>query len=250
MKKLLLIGLLIFCLFPAGCTNQNQTQPQSPEPVGEPFDFTVYDQTLNQVKQVLTLPADADIPEGLEGIREFGGIYEDEAVKLLCYQYEDLNQDGICELLVGVNLEGTDSYTQNQIYLIYTLADGEPVQIVTGYGRNMYSLLADGHLAYFGSGGAAYSIFGKYSLNEENQLACIDYYFTHEVDGDFANIGVFHNNTGNFDVASSEALTLTLDEFFTLEEELASKTIPLSDYIPLSDFQYVETTEKTENGEM
>lgn len=238
MKKftVLLSCLLMVCVLLAGCVKQEQAQKET----AEPFDFTIYDKALNRVEQVLALSQDAEIPEGMEGIYEFGQIYGEEAENLLGYQYEDLNQDGTPELLVGVSLEEGDVFLQNQIYLVYTAKEGEPVQILSARGRNMYSLLTDGHLAYFGSEGAAYSIFGEYALNEENQWDCTDYYFTHEVDGDFENIGVFHNTTGNFDVASSNALSITLDEFYELEEELTLRILPLSDYIPLSDFQYME----------
>ena len=242
MKKITVLFACLFavCVLFAGCGQQGQSQQESLEPMGEPFDFSMYDETLDQVEKVLALPADAEIPDGMEGIFEFGQIYGEEAEKLLGYQYDDLNKDGTPELLVGVSLNDENSCVQNQIYLVYTVKQEEPVQILSGYGRSSYSLLTDGHLAYFGSEGASYSIFGEYALNEENQWDCTDYYFTHEVDGDFGNIGVFHNTTGNFDVVSSDALSITLDEFFELEEELAMRAIPLFDYNSFSDFQYIE----------
>ena len=226
MKKLLLVCVLLICVVLAGCATK--------EPA---FSISVYDEVLTQVKEVLALPEDAIIPEGMEGIREFGSVYGDEALNLLCYKYQDVNNDGIPELLIGFSMNEPNQYIGNQIYLAYTVLDGNPEQFLYATAKNSYSLLSDGTFANFGSDGAAYSFFGEFRLSEANGLDFTDYYFTHEIDGDFENIGVYYNSTGNFDVASSNLTDLTLSDFNELQEELILGILPLEDPIPFSDLK-------------
>lgn len=232
MKKFaaVLSCLVACCLVFSGCLKQQKEEYPA-------IDFSVYNTVLKEVKEVLKLPGDAQAPEGMEGIYELAQVLGENAEKELCYQYEDLNQDHIPELLLGVTNGGDTSFVQNQIYLIYTMENNQPLQILSGNSKNMYALLSDGHLATFASAGAAYSIFGEFYLEDDYQLHCKDFYFTHEVDGDFENIGVFYNSTGNFDVVSSNLQDISLQEFEELQVELALRTLPLFDYIPIADFQ-------------
>ncbi len=226
MKKITVLVACFIILIAAltGCGNKT-------------FDVSVYDDVLTEVKRTLSLSEEAVAPEGMEGIFELGSVYGDEALDLLGYKYQDLNADNIPELLIGVSLDGADFSVRNQIYLVYTVINGTPEQILYTAGRSSYSLLSDGTFAYFGSAGAAYSIFGEFTLTKENTLDCTNYYFTHEVDGDFENIGVYHNSTGNFDVVSSNLTELSLEEFGELEEELLLRILPLEGVTPLRDFQ-------------
>lgn len=226
MKKITVLAVCFMMLIAAltGCGNKT-------------FDLSVYDDVLNEVKRTLALSEEAVAPEGMEGIFEFGQIYGDEALDLLGYKYQDVNGDNVPELLIGVSLEGLDFGVKNQIYLAYTVVNGSPEQFLYTTGRSSYSMLSDGTFAYFGSAGAVYSIFGEFALTKENALDCTNYYFTHEVDGDFENIGVYHNSTGNFDVVSSNLTELSLEEFAELEEELLLRILPLEGITPLRDFQ-------------
>ena len=226
MKKITVLAVCFMMLIAAltGCGNKT-------------FDVSVYDNVLNEVKRTLALSEEAVAPEGMEGIFEFGQIYGDEALDLLGYKYQDVNGDNIPELLIGVSLNDAYPGVRNQIYLLYAVADGKPQQILSSSARSSYSMLSDGTFAYFSSAGAAYSIFGEFALTKENALDCTNYYFTHEVDGDFENIGVYHNSTGNFDVVSSNLTELSLEEFAELEEELLLRILPLEGITPLRDFQ-------------
>lgn len=197
------------------------------------FDVSVYDSVLTEVKDTLFLSEELMAPEGMDGIRELGAIYKEEALEMLGYRYQDLNGDNAPELVIGVSPEN-GGYLRNQIYLVYSVINETPEQILFSTARSSYSMLTDGTFAYFGSAGAIYSICGEFTLTQENVLDCTEYYFTHEIDNDFENIGVYHNSTGNFDVVSSNLTDMTLDDFNDISEELALRILPLEEMTPFS----------------
>ena len=73
------------------------------------------------------------------------------------YALLDLNGDGTAELVIaGI---GTDSFSNGMIYDLYTLVNGEPVQLACSQARSRYYLRADGSVLNEGSNGAGNSIF-------------------------------------------------------------------------------------------
>lgn len=205
-----------------------QVDPAAPQgEVALDYDVSVYDDVIAQVKNVLALPAEESVPEHMEAIREIGLVYEAEAESLLCYQYKDVNQDQVPELLIGLSAAGEENYLQNTICCVYTLVDGAPACVLYGHPRSSYSLLSDGHFANFGSDGE-YIFFGEFYLSSENQILCKDYYFTYESQGNAETFSVFHNAIGNPDVASADVMNMTEDEFYELQEEMVIRVLPLS----------------------
>ena len=73
------------------------------------------------------------------------------------YALLDLNGDGTPELVVGGL--GTNSFSDGMVYDLYTLVDGQPVQLACSQARSRYYLRADGSLLNEGSNGAGNSIF-------------------------------------------------------------------------------------------
>jgi len=73
------------------------------------------------------------------------------------YALQDINGDGIQELIIaGINDE---TYTEIVIFDLYTLENGQPVQLATSRARNRYFLRSDGSILNEGSNGAGNSIF-------------------------------------------------------------------------------------------
>lgn len=234
MKKLRVLGicLLMVSVLLAGCA---QSQPSSESADTKPaFDIAVYDEILAEVKAVLSLSDEDVTPDGMDGIRELGAIYGEQALDLLCYQYRDVNDDGIDELLIGVSLDGNDGYLRNQIYLVYTVVNREPIRVLSGSYRSSYSLLSNNHFGHYGSAGAAYSIFGEFALAENGMLDCVCFYFTHETEENPEEIAVYYNTNGVFGTDLSEKTDLTLSDFEDLAEEMTLKTLPLEDTVAFS----------------
>ena len=72
-----------------------------------------------------------------------------------------------------------------------------------------FFLLDDGTICNEGSGGAAYTIFCTYQMEEDGlSLEVIDYYFTYEKDNFTGESSWFHNTTGEWDRDKSEMLSV------------------------------------------
>lgn len=73
------------------------------------------------------------------------------------YALQDINGDGIQELVVaGIN---DSDYTEIVIFDLYTLENGQPVQLACSRARSRYFLRSDGSILNEGSNGAGNSIF-------------------------------------------------------------------------------------------
>lgn len=207
--------------------------------------------------------SDIDYLEGLTGLDEFVHITEfentDERLTCVGYRFEDLNGDGISELLImetadasGMNDadgatdasgasegSGTGSASLNQsgdntipnapqnasgsrLFAVYTLVDGKPCCVLESMYRNSYSLTEDGTFFNQGSAGAMYSIFAEEKLSKDGTtMSCIDYWFTYEKDESFQEIGYYHNTTGDWEKNLSEEVGE--EEYYNALEKLESK---------------------------
>ena len=165
-----------------------------------------------------------NIPAGGTSLLEGNGWNADNAMLWDAgYMIRDISGDGIPELLIGSTAgEEYDVAAGTMIYALFTIADNQVYQTLEGFYRSAYCLLEDGSILHQGSGGAIYHIFGLYDLTKDGTaLICRDYWFTHEKDGNFEDIRCWHNTTGEMDPDVSEELSVTLDEFWEMEEALA-----------------------------
>ena len=79
------------------------------------------------------------------------------------YYIADVDQNGTEELLLGVLAEVTPGYT-GMFYDLYTMEDGNLVQIITSGERDRYYLCEDNTIANEGSGSAWTSSYAYYDL--------------------------------------------------------------------------------------
>lgn len=155
------------------------------------------------------------------------------------YVIEDINGDGVPELLIGEDMVGyyDDITDESYIYNGYTYKDGEIVCFLEGWGRSSYRWMGNGDFLYNGSASAMSSMFGQCYLNADGtELAWVDFYYSDEV-GD-GSIGFYHNTSGMVDASASERLDLSDDDFWSLMDNYKSELLDwnlIGEGVELSD---------------
>lgn len=219
MKKTLVLMLsigLIFVLAACGSTP-------------EVDEMNIYADVLANVHDILTDPAGrAEFAPGEMGIAEAATALGDEALDTVGYVLEDVDGNGVSELLVGVFEKPEGSFVKNELYAVYTCKENAPVLLLEGTARNAYSLMDNGSFFHYGSNGAIYSIFGEFDLKDDGTLESKGYYFTYEKNEDGSEIGCYYNTTGEWDPAVSQEMA-SAEEFWAMEQQLADQTVVLQD---------------------
>ena len=121
------------------------------------------------------------------------------------YDLLDLNGDGIQELVIaGIN---DSEYTEIVIFDLYTLENGQPVQLATSRARSRYFLRSDGSILNEGSNGAGNSIFVVNRLYGST-LTPVESAFTwfegKETDGCYHQTDGYHYEPRSYDEYLSE----------------------------------------------
>ena len=187
---------------------------ETPEPDGALL--AAYEAILERSVEVLASGGDIEIKDGETGLLEacYGGTG-------VGYAIEDLNADGVPELILGP-ADGSS------IYALYTGSGSEPVLLLEGWARNYWQYLGGGRFYVFGAGGVSYNMVGTFVLPRDGrELVCEDFYFTYELDESFEEFGVFHNTEGLWDTSVSEQLDMTYDDLWALDEEWSAQAQPL-----------------------
>lgn len=121
----------------------NTTQETTKEKV----DYSAYDEFIKKVTNGLTNGFTTKEMESLDLADVF---YTSRSIKYKAgYMFKDLDENGIDELILGVN--GEDGYYT--IYDIFTLDNGQMKQVVKGGERSSYYLCTNGMLKCIGSSG-------------------------------------------------------------------------------------------------
>ncbi len=233
MKKRLLIFLLLLCVMLSACEKTNVNKPDNAGDKTDTetkVDYVVkYEDVLAKTYEFIkNIDSKVGPDDGMAGIWDAALALEDEALDEIGYTFKDLNGDDVSELLIGSFNNADDAFVNNEIYMIYTLKNDTPEFLLEGMSRNMYSLKDDGSFFNMGSNGAAYSIIGTYHISKDNEVVCDDYYFTYPDDNDPSIIEIYYNNTGIYVRDDSEKLDITLDDFWTLQEDAAKGTVKLT----------------------
>lgn len=191
----------------------------------------VYDELQFAIYQhILAITYDPELSEVMDGdagIREVvATLSEEDALRAVGYAEKDINNDNVPELLIYlIDDNGNEKCAGTSILAAYTITDDSPTLIFEGSSRNRYYLLSDRLIYNEGSNGAAYAIFGTYSLEPgAKELTAKDYYFTADSGADNA-IEFYHNTTADFDIDKSEMFTGGEEAFWQIQTDLASKIV-------------------------
>ena len=234
MKKIVVLLLILTLVF-VGCKGNTSKDPGKTDEVDiretenretEPNYEELYSDLLDEFYTFMTGDMDS-YPDGAVGVMEIMGQMETEQLfNSVGYSITDLSGDGVPELVIGSIAEEGAVVYGTVLYAVFTLVDESPVLVIEGMSRNCYRPMENGEILFSGSSGAMYSSVGIYTLsNDGKSLVVKDYYFTHETDESFAEIGVFHNTTGEWDVNASEKLDITYDELWDMEAEYSKSTM-------------------------
>lgn len=129
------------------------------ETTKEKVDYSAYDEFIKKVTNGLTNGFTTKEMESLDLADVF---YTSRTIKYKAgYMFKDLDENGIDELILGVN--GEDGYYT--IYDIFTLDNGQMKQVVKGAERSSYYLCTNGMLKCIGSSGANYTSYEYYEYS-------------------------------------------------------------------------------------
>jgi len=209
------------------------TDATIPQKIQQEDYAQIYSRVLDDFYAFITSGGDGSITvEGEGGVGEaIRSNEDDDNFAIVGYAIKDFSGDGIPELVIG------DAGYGSTIYTMYACENGEPRCVLEGYHRSRYSWMGGNEIFYEGSGGAIYNIFAHYILSPNGgELICQDYYFSHETDETFKEIGFYHNSSGEMDPKVSIRCS-SENEFWSLNDELRDKVqeiglIPFSEYEP------------------
>lgn len=150
-------------------------------------DYSLYDDLINRLKTEMK-------KDSFESVYDFAYerglshelyyyVYDSSGDKA-GYLQEDIDGDGVDELLLGKNDPEAPEYKEewfdvwsDEIYDMFTIRDGKLLHVFKGWGRNRYYLCGDGIIANERSGGAAsnsHEIY-RYSNGELQLIEGVDW---------------------------------------------------------------------------
>ena len=172
MKKLLLATTLSLTLVLGGCQYLpwNKTiEPASEEVATSEIDYSKYNKVLDDYEKVAkgTLPTGIDVNPLASQVNSSQGFYTD-----VVYHKTDLNNDGVDELLLALEMKGGGK----SLLDIRTLKDEKVIRLTNQENhldqigeRMTVGILPDNSLLYRGAGTATSHIYAHYQFSEDGQ---------------------------------------------------------------------------------
>ena len=172
MKKLLLATTLSLTLVLGGCQYLpwNKTiEPVSEEVASPEIDYSYYNKVLDDYEKVTkgTLPTGIDVNPLASQVNSSQGFYTD-----VVYHKTDLNNDGVDELLLALEMKGGGK----SLLDIRTLKDRKVIRLTNQENhldqigeRMTVGILPDNSLLYRGAGTATSHIYAHYQFSEDGQ---------------------------------------------------------------------------------
>lgn len=230
-----LIGILVLSGFssqPDAVTEKDVVQ----EETETPEEYVSYKSILDSTYDIISA-ANIDVAADDEtiGLLESASGDTEEALANIGYCMTDIDEDGICELLIVNNREA-----DSRILSIYTLdeKDQTPLFLVGGWIRNRYYLTSTNSIVNIGSGGADYTIYRTYEIGEDPKaIVPKESYFTDYKDDAGEQLGWFYSTAGSLEKSESEWLGDAYDEALTAEIENKYADHAVLDLIYFKDYQ-------------
>ena len=172
MKKLLLATTLSLTLVLGGCQYLpwNKTIEPASEKVASPeIDYNQYNKVLDDYEKVVkgTSSTDIDVNPLASQVKSSQGFYTD-----VVYHKTDLNNDGVDELLLALEMKGGGK----SLLDIRTLKDEKVIRLINQENRldqigerMTVGILPDNSLLYRGAGTATSHIYAHYQFSEDGQ---------------------------------------------------------------------------------
>lgn len=172
MKKLLLATTLLLTLNLGGCQYlpwNKSAEPASEEVASPEIDYSYYNKVLDDYEKVAkgTLPTDIDVNPLASQVNSSQGFYTD-----VVYHKTDLNNDGVDELLLALEMKGGGK----SLLDIRTLKDEKVIRLTNQENhldqigeRMTVGILPDNSLLYRGAGTATSYIYAHYQFSEDGQ---------------------------------------------------------------------------------
>ena len=172
MKKLLLATTLSLILVLGGCQYlpwNKSAEPASEEVATPEIDYSKYNKVLDDYEKVAkgTLPTGIDVNPLATQANSSQGFYTD-----VVYHKTDLNNDGMDELLIALEMKGGGK----SLLDIRTLKDEKVIRLTNQENhldqigeRITIGILPDNSLLYRGAGTATSHIYAQYQFSEDGQ---------------------------------------------------------------------------------
>ncbi len=214
----------------AGADESGASAADLPEEDAGPDYDKIYGPILSEVIGMITEGYDYEMEYDYfsTGIMErimYPG--DDDLMQTIGYVMEDINGDGVKELLIGEdnNFEYESEDIRNFVYSGYTVKDDKAVCFLEAWSRNRQHYMGNGHFYNSGSSSAWSSCIGEWHLEPGGaEITWDDFYFSEE---DVANGGlaIFHNTTGIWDMNQAERVDMSDDAFYSLSDQYESVKI-------------------------
>ena len=199
----------------------------------------LYAPVFDEVSEVLHNGFDYDmqydyVSDGLMERVMYPG--EEDLLDDVGYVMEDVSGDGIPELMIGYNEPfDAEGIERSFVLGVYTLSDGEPCTVISGWARNRYWPLPDGHLYNSGSSGASNTAFGENHLSKDGtEVIWDDFYFSEE--NASGGLVFFHNTSGIWDRSGSERMDIPERKFGSIMDGDEEQCI-LFPWTPMRDYE-------------
>ena len=140
----------------------------------------------------------------------------------LGYIIEDVNNDGIPDLLIGYNESDGADNLNSYIINAYTANGTNTRLLIDGWVRASYRWLGDGKFYYFGSEGVSVTCMGECGIKDyDNGIVWDDVYFS--IQDEDGNETYYHNTTGDLNDENSEKLDITQQDFYKIVSDYENR---------------------------